>query len=149
MLTAFSSADKLFLHFVLVHTLVRTHVVIINKLLNSRTELEETEKKLSDLRIDVEGLESTLMDPQADKVMAEKVQPDIVLLDQHYIELQKLQREIDRLEAKLPAGSTWKKFSFLIFYFYCNVFGGNRAATCKYDPVCYLCQPLHLTTIHI
>ncbi|XP_033607955.1 DNA repair protein RAD50 [Cryptotermes secundus] len=69
-----------------------------------KTELEETEKKLSDLRIDVEGLESTLMEPQADKVMAEKVQPDIVLLDQHYIELQKLQREIDRLEEKLPAG---------------------------------------------
>lgn len=98
------------------HTLVRTHVIIITKILNSRTELEETEKKLSGLRIDVEGLESTLMEPQADKVMAEKVHPDVVLLDQHYIELQKLQREIDRLEAKLPAGSTWKKLNLLISF---------------------------------
>jgi phage shock protein A len=83
--------------------------------LHSRTELEETEKKLGNLRIDVESLESTLMEPQADKAMAEKVQPDVVLLDQHHIELQKLQREIDRLEAKLPAGSTWKKLKFLSF----------------------------------
>jgi uncharacterized small protein (DUF1192 family) len=73
--------------------------------LDSRTELEEVEQKLSVLRIDIEGLESTLMEPQADKAMAEKVQPDVVLLDQHHVELQKLQREIDRLEGKLPAGS--------------------------------------------
>jgi hypothetical protein len=99
------------------HALVITHVVIIiDKLLHSRTELEETEKKLSDLRIDVESLESTLMEPQADKAMAEKVQPDVVLLDQHYMELQKLQREIDKLEAKLPAGSTWKKLKFLFLF---------------------------------
>jgi hypothetical protein len=118
-LTAFSFTDKLFLYFVPVHALVRTHVVIItDKLLHSRTELEETEKKLSDLRIDVESLESTLMEPQADKVMAEKVQPDVVLLDQHYTELQKLQREIDRLEAKLPVGSTWKKLKFLSIFFF-------------------------------
>jgi hypothetical protein len=134
MLTAFSSTtNKLFLHFVPVHALLRTHVVIItDKLLHSRTELEETEKKLGDLRIDVDSLESTLMEPQADKAMAEKVQPDVVLLDQHYIELQKLQREIDRLEAKLPAGSTWKKLQFLFFIFCCNVFGANHAATCKH-----------------
>jgi predicted RNase H-like nuclease (RuvC/YqgF family) len=73
----------------------------------SRTELEETEKKLSNLRIDVENLESRLMEPQADKEMAEKAQPDVVLLDQHHTELQNLQREIERLEAKLPAGSKW------------------------------------------
>jgi Flp pilus assembly protein TadB len=29
---------------------------------------------------------------------------------------EKLQREIDRLEAKLPAGSTWKKLNFLISF---------------------------------
>jgi hypothetical protein len=77
--------------------------------------VEETEKKLSNLRIDVESLESTMMEPQADKAMAEKVQPDVVLLDQHHIELQKLQSDIDRLEAKLPAGSTWKKLKCLSF----------------------------------
>ncbi|GFG30387.1 hypothetical protein Cfor_05842, partial [Coptotermes formosanus] len=69
-----------------------------------KAELEETEKKLGDLRIDVENLESRLIEPQADKKLAETVQPDVVLLDQHHTELQKLQREIDRLEAKLPAG---------------------------------------------
>jgi chromosome segregation ATPase len=82
-------------------------------MLHSRTELEETEKKLSDLRIDIESLESTLMEPQADKAMAEKVQPDVVLLDQHHIELQKLQRDIERLETKLPAGSMWNMLKFL------------------------------------
>lgn len=69
--------------------------------------MEETEKKLSNLKIDVGNLESKLMEPQADKEMAEKVQPDVVLLDQHYSEIQNLQREIERLEAKLPAGSEW------------------------------------------
>jgi hypothetical protein len=86
--------------------------------LDSRTELEDVEQKLSVMRIDIEGLESTLMEPQADKAMAEKVQPDVVLLDQHHVELQKLQREIDRLEGKLPAGSTWNK---LKYPFYCKV----------------------------
>jgi hypothetical protein len=84
--------------------------------LYSRTELEGTEHKLSDLRIDVESLESTLIEPEADKAMAEKVQPDVVLLDQHHVELQKLQREIDRLEGKLPAGSTWNKLKYLSFF---------------------------------
>jgi hypothetical protein len=67
--------------------------------------LEQTEKKLSDLRSEVDSLESGLLEPQADKEMAERVQPDVVLLDQHHMELQKLQCEIERLEAKLPAGS--------------------------------------------
>ena len=75
--------------------------------------MEETEKKLGDLRIDVENLQSCLIEPQTDKKLAEAVQPDVVLLDQNHTELQKLQREIDRLEAKLPAGSKWKT---LIFY---------------------------------
>lgn len=75
--------------------------------------MEETEKKLGDLRIDVENLESRLIEPQADKKLAETVQPDVVLLDQHHTELQKLQREIDRLEAKLPAGSKQKTLKFL------------------------------------
>lgn len=77
----------------------------IDSILCSRTELEETEKKLSKLRIDVDDLETTLMGPQTDKEIAEKVQPDVVLLDQHHMELQNLQRDIERLEAKLPAGS--------------------------------------------
>lgn len=71
-----------------------------------KAELEETEKKLGDLRIDVENLETRLIEPQLDKKLAETVQPDVVLLDQHHTELQKLQREIDRLEAKLPAGKS-------------------------------------------
>ena len=79
----------------------------------SRAELEETEKKLGDLRIDVENLQSDLIEPQTDKKLAETVQPDVVLLDQHHTELQKLQREIDRLEAKLPAGSKWKTLKFV------------------------------------
>lgn len=69
-----------------------------------KAELEETEKKLGDLRIDVENLESRLIEPQTDKKLAETMQPDVVLLDEHHTQLQKLQREIDRLEAKLPAG---------------------------------------------
>lgn len=77
--------------------------------------MEETEKKLGDLRIDVENLRSRLMEPQIDKKMAETVQPDVVLLDQHHTELQRLQREIDRLEAKLPAGSKWKTLKFVFF----------------------------------
>jgi hypothetical protein len=78
--------------------------------------LEETEKKLGDLTIDVENLQSNLIVPQTDKKVAETVQPDVVLLDQHHTELQKLQREIDILEAKLPAGSKWNslKFTYLI-----------------------------------
>ena len=76
--------------------------------------MEETEKKLADLRIDVENLESSLIEPQTDKKLAETVQPDVVLLDQHHTELQKLQREIDRLEAKLPARSKWKTYLFTV-----------------------------------
>jgi hypothetical protein len=98
------------------HALVRAFIVIIiDKLLDSRTELEETEKKLSDLRIDIKSLESTLLEPQADRAMAEKVQPDAVLLDQQHIDLQKLQCEIDRLEARLPAGSMWNNLSNIPF----------------------------------
>lgn len=77
--------------------------------------MEETEKKLGDLRIDVEDLHSNLIEPQTDKKLAETVQPDVVLLDQHHTELQKLQREIDILEAKLPAGSKWNTLKFVHF----------------------------------
>ncbi|XP_069688803.1 DNA repair protein RAD50 isoform X2 [Periplaneta americana] len=71
-----------------------------------RTELQQMEKRIAQLRGEVEQLESSLFEPQADKEMAEKVQPDVVLLDQHYADLQKTQKEIERLEARLPAGNS-------------------------------------------
>jgi hypothetical protein len=83
--------------------------------LYSRAELEETEKKLGVLRIDVENLQSNFIEPEADKKLAETVQPDVVLLDQHHTELQKFQCEINILEAKLPAGSKWNTLKFIYF----------------------------------
>jgi TolA-binding protein len=101
--------------------------------LYSRTELEETEKKLGDLRIDVENLESSLIEPQADKQLAETLQPDVVLLDQHHSDIQDLQREIDRREAKLPAGSKWKALKFLPFYFFTvNLFAASLVVACNH-----------------
>ncbi|PSN52933.1 hypothetical protein C0J52_03635 [Blattella germanica] len=69
-----------------------------------RNELKQTEEKLGALRREVENLEFGLALPQADKDRAERIQPDIVLLDQHHKELKKLEQEIERLEAKLPPG---------------------------------------------
>ena len=78
-----------------------------------RNELKQTEEKLGALRREVENLEFGLALPQADKDRAERIQPDIVLLDQHHKELKKLEQEIERLEAKLPPGCMYTPKKFL------------------------------------
>lgn len=50
--------------------------------------------------------------PQTDEKLAKNVQGDVVLLDQHQTELRRLDKEIDRIQAKLPSGG--KKYSIYI-----------------------------------
>ncbi|KAJ9585795.1 hypothetical protein L9F63_002432 [Diploptera punctata] len=72
-----------------------------------KTDLEQTEKKIGTLRRDVENLEYGLAEPQANKERAEKIQPDIVLFDQHHkedqmrSELNEAQHSLENAQQKL------------------------------------------------
>lgn len=67
-----------------------------------RTQLATIESKLARVRQDLSSLTNELTTRQVDESMAKNIQGDVALLDQHQTELRKLDKEITKLQEKLP-----------------------------------------------
>lgn len=70
----------------------------------SRSQVAVSETKLRTLREQLSSFSNDLTMPQADESMAKSIQGDVALLDQHLNELRKLDREIAKLQERLPQG---------------------------------------------
>lgn len=72
-----------------------------------KSQLETTENRLNKAKQSLTSLKAELVKPQSDEILAKKIQGDVVLLDQLQTEIRKLDKEIEKVEAKLPpAGSS-------------------------------------------
>ncbi|XP_066998593.2 DNA repair protein RAD50 [Anabrus simplex] len=71
-----------------------------------KEELSTVEKNLEEQRRKIETLQNDLMGPQADEDMAKSIQSDVVLMDQCQVELRRLDREVEKIQARLPAGAS-------------------------------------------
>ncbi|XP_014249009.1 DNA repair protein RAD50 [Cimex lectularius] len=68
-------------------------------------EVRKSEKKILALKESIILLSNEIEGPQCDEAMAKGMQSDIVLLEQLISESRKLDREIQKLSAKMPAGT--------------------------------------------
>lgn len=71
-----------------------------------KSQLETTEDCLNTAKQSLASLKAELAKPQADEILAKKIQGDVVLLDQLQTEIRKLDKEIEKLDAKLPPGGS-------------------------------------------
>lgn len=78
--------------------------------------MERTEDRLNKAKQSLSSLKAELVKPQTDEILAKKIQGDIVLLDQLQTEIRKLDKEIEKVEAKLPSGGE----NYLLFLSSCN-----------------------------
>uniref|UniRef100_A0A1B6C3H1 Zinc-hook domain-containing protein n=2 Tax=Clastoptera arizonana TaxID=38151 RepID=A0A1B6C3H1_9HEMI len=72
---------------------------------NLKAQLSTTEKNLQSTKEILTSIEDELLSPRSDEVLAKSVLGDAVLLDQHLSELRKLDKEIDKIQSKLPSKS--------------------------------------------
>ena len=81
--------------------------------------MESTESNLTKAKQSLTSLKTELAKPQAAEALAKKIQGDVFLLDQLQTEIRKLNKEIEKLEVKLPSGGNYIVFLFkkIIVYF--------------------------------
>lgn len=77
---------------------------VLTEVYDCRTQMEGIEAKLERARQELSSLQSELIGPQSDEGMAKSIQGDVALLDQHQNELRRLDKEINKLLARLPKG---------------------------------------------
>ncbi|XP_014291153.1 DNA repair protein RAD50.L isoform X2 [Halyomorpha halys] len=73
---------------------------------NLESDLKKLEKKLGSAREALEILQNDLQQPETDVSLGKGILSDIVLLEQHLADLRRIDREIAKLEANMPPGST-------------------------------------------
>uniref|UniRef100_A0A1B6KQF5 Zinc-hook domain-containing protein n=1 Tax=Graphocephala atropunctata TaxID=36148 RepID=A0A1B6KQF5_9HEMI len=73
-----------------------------------QAEIEATEARLEGTRQELTTLQTDLMGPQSDETVAKSIQGDVALWDQHMNELRKLEREVNKLQERLPQGGSGK-----------------------------------------
>lgn len=59
------------------------------------------------MRQDLASLSNELSTPELDESMAKNIQGDVALLDQHQSDLHKLDKEISKLQERLPQGGNF------------------------------------------
>ncbi|XP_046664938.1 DNA repair protein RAD50 isoform X1 [Homalodisca vitripennis] len=71
-----------------------------------QSQIEATETRLEATRQELTTLQTDLVGPQTDEAMAKNIQGDVALLDQQQNELRKLEREVNKLQERLPQGGS-------------------------------------------
>lgn len=80
-----------------------------------RSKLKEIETNIDKLKSEIHELNLELQSPISDEELAKNMLGDIVILDQHLMDLKKFSREMEKLESQLTIAGTILLFFRLLF----------------------------------